>query len=214
MSDIDKFIKEISDDLKPVKKMQPPEVRAAIWMLVGFSYVAILPMFLHLRYDIDTKTEEPIFILELLIAGLGSITCCLAASYLAVPDSYQKPRIKWFSLAPFLVLTLILALQLIEQSKTNIQINTTSNTYQCFADMFAFAAFPVLAMILLARKGATTNQRWSGAMISLSAVNFSYIALRIIEPNDEADHILIWHYMPMLLMIIIGISLGRKFLKW
>ena len=144
MSDIDKFIKELSDDLKPVKKMQPPEVRAVVWMLAGFSYVVILPIFLELRYDIYEKIEEPIFILEILMAGLGAITSCLAASYFAVPDCYQKPRVKWFSLTPFLVLTLILIVQLIDQSKTNVQINTTSNTYQCFADMFAFAAFPVL----------------------------------------------------------------------
>ncbi|PIR39338.1 MAG: hypothetical protein COV35_02135 [Alphaproteobacteria bacterium CG11_big_fil_rev_8_21_14_0_20_39_49] len=214
MSKIDDLTKKLVDELEPVKKMKPPEVIALKWFLSGFSYVAILPLFLQFRYDISDKMNEPVFIIELIVAAIGSVLSCLTAAYFAAPDSHQKKNLKLLATIPFIALTVILIIRLIDQGSSNTMINTTTATYKCFADMFAFAAFPILVMVFLAKKGASTNQSWSGAMISLSAVNFSYIALRLIEPNDEAEHILIWHYAPMLLMVIIGMNIGRKFLKW
>jgi len=215
MTDINKIINDLSDDLEPVKVMPSPGFRTVVWLLCGLSYVVILPIFLDIRPDLAEKFTQPLFIAEIIIAALGSILACLSASYLATPDTYQKPSIKWIATIPFIALTILLIYCIIDQRNTTVPINTTLNTYQCFADMFAFAAFPIIVMLYLcARQGATTHCNWSGAMIGLSSVNFSYIALRVVEQNDSAKHILLWHYTPMILTVLIGIILGRKFLKW
>jgi hypothetical protein len=215
MSNVNKTISQLSENLEAVKPIQNPIVRTIKWLIFGFSYAIILPFFLELRYDIGEKLTQPMFLAELTLAVIGSIFACLAATFLSTPDSYQKPYIKWFATLPFIALTALLVTQLVRQKTTSSEtIATTLNTYQCFTDMLAFAVFPILVMVILARKGASTKQSWSGAMISLSAVNFSYIALRIIEPNDSAEHLLLWHYAPMIITALIGIMLGRRLLKW
>ena len=63
--------------------------------------------------------------------------------------------------------------------------------------------FPLLVSLFSLRKGATTEPYLSSVFISLSAVNFSYVTLRLIEPNDDGLHLLTWHYSPMIVMVLI-----------
>jgi hypothetical protein len=69
-------------------------------------------------------------------------------------------------------------------------------------------------MLFYMKKGATTNYDFSGFMLGLSAVSFSYLTLRLIEPNDVISHIILWHYVPMMVAIIVAVFVGRIFLKW
>jgi hypothetical protein len=215
MNSIEKTINDLSADLKPVKVIESANKRLAKWLLVGFCYVIFLCFFFGLRFDIEEKIIQPVFLAELIIVLLGTVLAALSAFYLSVPDSYQKPFIKWLGTLPFLALTLVIIYQYFEQQVANSKpINSTLNTYQCFADMLLFALFPIAVMLFYMKKGATTNYDFSGFMLGLSAVSFSYLTLRLIEPNDVISHIILWHYVPMMVAIIVAVFVGRIFLKW
>lgn len=209
------IINKLSADLTPVKVIKSANSRAAKWLVAGFCYVAILCSFLGLRFDIAEKITQPLFISEIIIVSLGAVLAGLSAAYLSTPDSYQKPFIKWFATLPFLALTLIIMYQFFDQQTTiGKPINSTLNTYQCFVDMLLFAVFPAILMLFYMKKGATTDYDSSGYTLGLSAVNFSYLTLRLIEPNDVMPHIILCHYMPMLITIVMSVLIGRTLLKW
>ena len=48
----------------------------------------------------------------------------------------------------------------------------------------------------------------------LSAFSVGAIWLRLHEETDSIDHVVVWHYLPMLAIGLIGFWLGKRLLKW
>ena len=64
------------------------------------------------------------------------------------------------------------------------------------------------------RKYASTHYRLAGSVALLSAFSVGALWLRLHEVNDSIVHVIEWHYLPMLVIGLIGLGLGQRVLKW
>lgn len=210
----DKLINKIVNESEAVKPLQKPKTSVLRWFVLCGAYLALMVYVLGLRTDISDKIIEISFIAEIVIASVAAVMAALAACFLATPDVYQMPKIKLLALLPMAALLGLLSLMAQVQSSSLDVINSTTSTYLCALDIVAFAVFPVVVMLFSLRRARTTQGSWYIAFTALSAANISYIALRIIEPNDVASHLLFWHYLPMLQLSLVGFLFGRALTKW
>ena len=69
-------------------------------------------------------------------------------------------------------------------------------------------------MFLCLRRFASTHSRWTGMVALLAAFSVGALWLRLHEETDSIDHVVLWHYLPMVAISLAGWWLGRRLLKW
>lgn len=211
----EELIQDIVEGVTPVKTTHHPLVRAGCWMLVSCMYLAILVGVFGLREDLFIKVQENMYVLELSLALLSALSAGLAASFLCVPDGYQKAWIRWLPVPFFVLLTGLLVLMWVEPKILgDAFISTTDFTFECVLDMLVFSMFPIVVMLYTTKKAATTHYYWSAALASLAAASFSYACVRVIEANDVVEHLLFWHYVPLLAIVVLAMAVARRVLAW
>jgi hypothetical protein len=64
------------------------------------------------------------------------------------------------------------------------------------------------------RKYASTHYRLAGSVALLFSFSVGALWLRLHEMTDSIVHVIEWHYLPMLVIGIVGLWLGQRLLKW
>jgi hypothetical protein len=68
-------------------------------------------------------------------------------------------------------------------------------------------------MFYTIQKAAPIKCCFAGAMAGLSAGSFGYVALRLIsDKSDDATSLLIWHFLPVVGVVLISMMFGKIFL--
>src|ERR671918_281383 len=73
-------------DAKPVRRLRPPLVRAAMWLLFAGLVLLALAALLGIRPDLAERLRQPTFVGALAGALLTSVLAAVAAFCLSVPD--------------------------------------------------------------------------------------------------------------------------------
>lgn len=213
----DDLINDLIQDSCSVNIMPCPYWRFTLWFFVAIVYVGSIAMIFDLRPDILTKIHQELFLIELSVATLMTASALLACAFLCVPDSYNKQWIVYLPISLFVILSTIIFVTLYSQvTNPDYKFLSTAknNTFQCALEIFLFSVPPAIASIYLIRQGATTKTYMSALCVALCSTGASYIALRLVEQVDDAQHIIIWHYVPIFLFSGITLLLSKRFFAW
>jgi hypothetical protein len=210
MKDTNTLIKQLADDAKPVK-CQCPWTRLTYW-LVGMALVVTASMvFIGIRGDVHNKMEESLFILELLSALATGLLAAIAAEWLSTPDIRQQRFVIWLPVVPLSILAFLIIYQWVIQPIHQAE----SEMYTlCLMDLVLIAALPAATLFFLLKKAASTSHRLMSWMALLASLAFAYFSSRLICPNDDIEHVILWHFLPMLVISSIGAAVGSVLLKW
>jgi len=211
MGNTEELIEALVQDAAPVKPAPHPFAQSVKWMAGGAIYVALAVMYLGLRPDLMLKLQSSLFVAEIgLLAGIVVATF-LSAALLAFPDLHQK-RVVAF--APVLALALcVLAIFLAWQADSPPSA-PPGHGAECLLCIASFALLPAAWMLHSMRNFASTHPRLAGGIALLCAFSIGALALRLSEQTDSIVHIVQWHYLPMIGIVIVGLGLGKVFLKW
>lgn len=101
VSSTDQLIEQLSEELRPVRRLPAPGVRALLWLaLCGALCAALILLFAHPAMYLS-RFAVPRIAVETIATGLTAIAATLAAFELSVPD--RSPRWAWLPVPPFLV---------------------------------------------------------------------------------------------------------------
>lgn len=97
----DQLIAQLAASAAPVKRLRPPLVRAAFW-LIGVAAVAavVVPFFADFGL-FHRRMEDPKFVVELIGTLLTGIAAVIAAFELSVPD--RSPAWAWLPVPPLIL---------------------------------------------------------------------------------------------------------------
>jgi len=211
MGNTEELIKALAQDATPVKPVAHPFVQCAKWMAGGTVYVALSVMYLGLRPDVMTRLHSPMFVAELGLLGGIIVATILSAALLAFPDMHQKRGVAF---APvFAIMLFVLAIFLAWQAD-NPPSALPEHNVECFLCITSLALLPAAWLLYSMRKFASTHPYLAGGIALLCAFSIGALALRLSEQTDSMAHIVQWHYLPMIGVGIVGLWLGRVFLKW
>lgn len=196
------------------KPLPHPLKQMALWLVGVAAYLAFVSTYSGFRADIAQKLTEPVYTLELALLFLMALSTAFAALCLSRPDSYQMPRVRYMPFV-FLVLWALTAFAGSgDISWTKICYSMTLGQVDCFWHILLFSTPPGIAMFLLVRKGAPVECCWAGTMATWSVTSFGYLCMRLIEATDNAEHLIVWHALPIVMTCMIGMIAGKYILRW
>lgn len=210
----DDIIHQITDEGASRPLLHPAQ-QSVLW-LVGISFYLLIFLFFDgFRSDVMDKLNSIEFLGELFMLFIIGISATFSAFCLSRPDDFQMPWIKYL---PFPLL-LIWAVYVFSNAGEHLQLNNLINSValveiHCPIHIVGFSAIPAIVIFFLVRMGAAIRYYWAGIMSTLSVTAFAYLFMRLVESNDNPAHLLIWHALPILIMCVIGMLIGKKTLRW
>jgi hypothetical protein len=72
---------------------------------------------------------------------------------------------------------------------------------------------PLLFLISVLKRGVMTNYSFSFLIIGIASGSFSYLLERLINKTEDLSHILLWHFAPIFLVILLSALLIKKLVK-
>jgi hypothetical protein len=211
MESTDKLIASLAETASPVRQSEPPTVLFARWFIGALVYVALVLAFMKLRPDIFTKIGSPVFAAELVTLVFVIASSAFSAALLSFPDMFQKRDLAFTPLIAIIGFGIVLALEYAGEPQPDLG---QPHGEECLLCITLLSLLPAAFMFYTLRRQAGVHYYISGAVSLIFASGVGALALRLSENTDSMNHILQWHYLPMIGFGVIGILLGRIVLKW
>lgn len=192
-----------------------PVIRFLKWM--GLAIVATLAMTLviGIRPDLTKQIHDWRFWFELITILFLILSTGIMSFWLSIPGHESKYKVHYL-LLPLFVWIFVLALAYTGSPK---KLPFWQQFIQemgkgCFT--FVLIAGPPLFLILFSmiKKAAPVLAKWIGIFIALCTFGLASLALHFHCHNSDPLHVLASHVLPVALMAIVGLWIGRKGLKW
>jgi hypothetical protein len=211
MSNINELIGKLAEDNTPVKPAHHPALLSVEWVASAVFYLAVALMISGMRTDLLAKLHETWFAAEIVALVAILVATSLSAALLSFPDLHQLRRVAYVPAAAFAAFVAVMFFALrADQPPSPPPIHSV----ECTLSITMLAVIPAVWIFFVMRKFASTHHYWAGSIALLCAFSVGALWLRLYEQTDSIAHVIEWHYLPMLLIGLIGMFLGKLVLKW
>jgi hypothetical protein len=211
MENIDDLVEKLAQDGAAIKPAPHPFVQSLQWLAAAAIYLAVSLAFSGLRPDLAERLHDQWFVAELAaLCGICLVTA-LSAALLAFPDLHQKRMLAW---APALVFALFVIILFCAGQAGGLTAPLPAHSFECTLGIAMMALLPAAWTFYTLRRYASTHYRLAGSIAMLSAFSIGALWLRLHEVTDSIEHVIEWHYLPMLAIGLIGLWLGKHLLRW
>ena len=211
MGNINELINKLAQDGTAVKPAHHPVLLSLEWIAVAVFYLGIAFMLSGFRSDLTLKLHENWFVAEIAVLAGIFIATSLSAALLSFPDLHQMRRVALLPIFMFILFALVMFFAWRTDSPPT---PPPIHSIECTLSITTLAILPAVWIFLVMRKFASTHHHWAGGIASLAAFSVGALWLRLYEQTDSIMHVIEWHYLPMILIGIVGMWLGKLILKW
>lgn len=208
--DISRLIGDLSADLKPVRRLPSPWLRALVWLGVVLGVAAFLVATRTLLPALGIIGNDP-FMLPGAYASLATaILAAIAAFQLSLPDRSDA----WIWL-PVPALLVWIALNGLGCLATLAIPGTATTPFQflvCLSLIFAISLPLTIAMIVMVRRARPLRPLRVAAVGGLAASGAAATLLVLIHPHDSAVLDLAAHGVAVMVIIGLNVLLGGRLL--
>lgn len=209
-SDISRLIGDLSADLKPVRRVPPPWLRALVWLVVVLVVAVLLVATRTLLPALGIIGNDP-FMLPGAYASLATAAfAAIAAFELSLPD-----RSDAWVLLPLPPLVVWIALNGLGCLATLAIPGTETSPFQfmvCLGLIFAISLPLTAAMIFMLRRTRPLRPLRVGILGGLAASAAAATLLVLIHPHDSAVLDLAAHAVAVAVIIGLNVLLGGRLL--
>src|SRR5919106_1690438 len=196
-------------DAKPVRRLRPPLVRAALWLLFASIVLVALAALLGTRPDLAERLRQPSFVGALAGALLTGVLASVAAFYLSLPDRSRlwvllpvPALLLWISTIGYGCLTDWVSIE-----PDGVRLGTT---LECFATL-ALASLPLsLVLLVMLRHAARLYPTTVAMMGGLASAGIAATALSLVHELDASVMVLLWNLGAAALIVSLGGIFGRR----
>lgn len=211
MTETQALIDQLTGDARPVRRLRPPMLRAALWLGAGVAIIAVLALVFGLRADFGAARQQPTFVLGLAASVLTGLLAALAAFMAGLPD-----RSRLWVLLP--VPATLLWLGSVGYGCLTNWVGITHGALQpgevasCLATL-ALSSVP-LTVVMFAMLRQSGRFRPTAALCcgSLAVAALSSTALVLLHRFDASALILAWTFGAALAIWAADILVGRRLL--
>lgn len=207
------LIEALAESAVPVRRLRPPIVRAAQWLLLAAIVILLLSVAHGLRPDIELRLYQPIFVVGMASAAMTAVLATIAAFELSRPEASRW----WFALpAPFLMIWVSTIsygclTDWVSMGPNGIRMGETA---RCFA-MLLLTSVPLsIAMLVMLRHAAALRPSAVCTAGGLAVAATTSFALSLFHSLDATIMILVWNLGSALLIAGIAGVFGRSMLTW
>ena len=139
------------------------------------------------------------------------VTSAISAALLTFPDRYQK---RWLAFSPSLTFGLFIVVMGLAWLSDTTSAPMTANGWQCAMEITVIALIPTVWLFYSMKNHASTHPYLTGSTALLFAFATGAISLRMGEETNSIIHIMQWHYPLLMIAVLFGGYLGKRWLRW
>jgi len=207
------LIASLDANAAPVRRLRPPVMRAACWLVLAVTVLALLAANQGIRPDLVQKLHQPAFAVSLAASALTGVLGAVAAFLVSLPD---RSRLWLFLPLPALVLWLS---NIGYQCLTDwVSIGPDGMSFgeaaQCFATLVLTSLPLSLAMLVMLRYAAPLRPTAATMMGSLAVAAITATALSLFHVIDASVMILMWNLGTAIVFVGLAGAFGRRIFRW
>ena len=205
------LIEALVADARAVRRLRPPALRAAKWLLLPALIFGLLIVGHGIRADFAFRLHQPDFVLGLAASLATGVLAAIASFMLDLPD---RPR-SWALLpVPTLILWVVsighgCLTQWVEIGHDGMHLGETA---RCFATVLMTSLPLALAMFAMLRNGAPSQAGTATLTGSLAVAAMSASAMSLFHSLDASAMVLLWNLGTALVIVALGRSIGPRLL--
>jgi hypothetical protein len=207
------LIDELVESATPVRRLRPPYLRAALWLLLAAVVLGLLCVAHGLRTDIAARLQQPVFVASMIGALATAVLAALASFKLSLPDGSR-----WWLLLPAPALGLWVATigygcltDWVSMGPDGVRMG---EAVRCFATLLLTSVPLSIAMLVMLRHAALLRPTAVSAAGGLAVAAMTSFALSLIHDLDATIMILIWNLGVAALIAGLAGAFGRPTLAW
>lgn len=209
----EELIVTLAAEAEPVQPLPAPAVRMLRWVLVALAAIGAGIAWRGIRANWVSALGDPTFVVTNLLILAVAVLSAWTAFTLAVPGALRSPALKWLPVAGLGAWGAILVLQVSATGSLMSALVSERVLLGCMWKTYGIAVGPALVILLLARRAAPLDWRWTGGLAALSALAFGVVGTEWICPITGHAHLFNWHFMPVALMTAAAFVLGGVFAR-
>jgi hypothetical protein len=205
------LIEALVADARPVRRLRPPVLRAALWLLLPALIFGLLAAGHGMRPDLVQRLEQPDFVVATAAALLTGVLAAIASFMLNLPDRSRRwallpvpALLVWMSTLGYGCLV-----NWVSIGPDGIQLGETA---RCFATVLLTSLPLSLAMFAMLRHGALLSKSTLSLTGSLAVAAMSATAMSLFHSLDATVMILVWNLGTAALIVALGRLLGPGWL--
>jgi hypothetical protein len=207
------LIDSLAANMTPVRRLRPPLMRAACWLLLAATVVALLAVSQGVRSDLMQRLLDPVFAAGLAGAVLTGVLAAAAAFLVSLPDRSRSwlllpaPAVAiWLSNIGYQCLT-----QWISIGPNGVSLGEAT---RCLATLVLTSLPLSLALLVMLRYVAPLRPLAVTLMGSLSVAAITATALSLFHAGDATLMVIMFNFGTAILFVGIGGLFGRRVLEW
>jgi hypothetical protein len=208
-----RLIDSLVADVKPVRRLGPPSVRAICWLLFALVMLALVAVGHGVRPDLMLKLHQPAFVTNVAAALNTGALAALASFIVSVPG--RSWRWLWLPVPALAVWTSTIGYGcLTDWVNIGPEGMSAGEAAQCFATL-ALTGIPLsLMMLIMLRHAARLAPTPIAMMASLAVAAMTAVALSLFHPIDATVMILMWNFGVAVIFLIVSGFGGRRLFGW
>jgi len=203
------LIEAMATNLRPVRRLRSPVVRAGSWLLLAAVVLALLAISQGLRADLSARLLDPAFVVGIAASLTTGALAAVAAFMASLPD-----RSRLWLLLPLPALAVWLAgiggqclTHWVAFDPAGIALGETA---RCLATLVLTSLPLSLAMMMMLRYATVLSPTAVTLMGSLAVAAITASALSLFHALDATAMILMWNVGTAALFLSLGGFLGRR----
>ncbi|CCD92174.1 conserved membrane hypothetical protein [Bradyrhizobium sp. ORS 375] len=207
------LIDSLAANMKPVRRLRPPLVRAACWLLLAALVVALLAVSQGMRSDLMPRLCDPAFAVGMAGAVMTGVLAAVAAFLVSLPDRSRS----WLLLpAPAAVIWLSnigyqCLMPWISMGPDGVSVGEAT---RCLATLVLTSLPLSLAMLVMLRYAAPLRPTAVTLMGSLSVAAITATALSLFHAGDATAMIIMFNFGAAAMFLGLGGLFGRRMFEW
>jgi hypothetical protein len=199
---IDKIVKNGAK--KPL-----PKIKSILTLAFLLFFLYYLSVFMLIQNSGAPLILKGFFTVDAILMFITGCLALMTTCKLVFPDGCLTILEKITPFIPFGI-TLIYFIFLTISYDLEVLISCIKlGDYKCFISMLKISVLPAVLSSLFLAKGFPTQHHWAGINIVLSVASFSYVILRLFETPLNPLQVFIWHYIPVVLFLSLGVLIGN-----
>ena len=200
----------LASNAAPVRRLRPPLVRTASWLLVAALLYALLAVGQGLRQDWELQSARPIFVIGIAASLATGVLAAVASFLIGLPDRSQRwallplpSLLVWVSTVSYGCVT-----NWVSIGPDGMRLGETA---RCFATLLLVSVPLSLAMYVMLRYAARFRPTAVSMTGSIAVAAMTASALSLFHPIDATVLVLTWNLGIAALIVGIGSVLARTF---
>ncbi|WP_316192436.1 MULTISPECIES: NrsF family protein [unclassified Bradyrhizobium] len=207
------LIDSLATDMRPVKRLRPPLLRACGWLLGAAAVVALLAVNQGIRPDLAQRLHDTPFVMSLAGSILTGVLAVIAAFLVSLPD-----RSRLWMLLPLPALMLWLS-NIGYQCLTDwVSVGpdgmSPGEAARCFTTLLVTSLPLSLALLVMLRYAARLRPTMVALMGGLAVSAITSTALALFHSIDASVMILMWNLGTAALLMGAAALFGRRMFLW